>query len=276
MKLHKIPVGARIRDKSTGVSFYVAAQNHPGYEGTTLLSEYVVRVGCFDAAEPTNPGKVTFKDSRTYGNNKFPASNLCQWLNSEGTDWYTPQHQYDAPPTPENTRHQAGYYADAPGYLSELPETLKKAILISQVPILKPVPKSKPVIETFETKVFLPSRTELGLGGDWGVDEGSMLPLFRDFRAKQAPLSQHAFDTYTSPWHSFFTGAGNPCRWWLRTSHTQYSYLVRYVAEFGGLSYAPAFTDIVGIRPMMNVSGDLEVSDTGECGNIYYIKEEQK
>ena len=133
MEIKNLPVGARIRDKNGLFDYYVAAQNHPGYEGTTLLSTQVVLIGPLDAAERTASAEP--KQQMTYGNNDFELSNLLQWLGSDQDDWYIPAHDLDSPPKYPNVRNGVRGYHHQPGYLSMLPEVVRRHLLASQVPV---------------------------------------------------------------------------------------------------------------------------------------------
>ncbi len=271
MELQSLPVGACVRNESGSFCCYVAAQDHPGYSGTTLLSEQVVLIGAFDAAE-TDAAEE--KHRHIYGNNDFARSNLLQWLNGEGGDWFSPTHGADAPPTDANIRHGARGYADRRGYLTDLPAAVREGLLESRVAVHCTNAAGKPGIRYVLTKVFLPSRTELGYGDDYGVPEGTPLPLLRDIRFRQAMLTEAAVKGYHGPWKPEFPmRPGGIWRYWLRSPHLRYPYLCRYVGEMGGLSFAPAYSEIVGCRPMMNVSGALPVRRGDGPGNVYFIEE---
>lgn len=59
----------------------------------------------YDNKEPQNPDRVI----RDEGNARYLWSNIRQWLNAKGTNWYRSQHTYDAPPTYQN---EAGFLTD--------------------------------------------------------------------------------------------------------------------------------------------------------------------
>lgn len=264
MELKSLPVGARLEDQSGSFRYYVAAQNHPGYAGTTLLSAQVVLVGPLDAAEPES----------VYGSNNLAHSNLLQWLCSETDDWFVPQHSHDMPPISQNIRHEARGYTQTPGYLGTLPPAVRENLLESRVPVHCLKQDGTPGICEVSAKVFLPSRTEMAMGDDYGLPEGSPLPLLRDIRFRQAVLTQQAAEGYRGPWQPAFPmRAGGIWRYWLRSPHLRYGYLCRYVGEMGGLSFAPAYYEIIGCRPMMNVRETIRVQRGEGPGNVYYIEE---
>ena len=81
--------------------------------------------------------------------------------------------------------------------------------------------------------MFLASTTEVGLANENGIAEGSKLALFSDNTSRLAYCTQAAIDksnygsdpTTSQAWY-----------WWLRTPHSGYSYVVRYVNTSGALS----------------------------------------
>ncbi len=275
MQLSKLPVGALIRDRQDSFACYVASQDQPNYAGTTLLSRDVVLIGPFDAAEPENPQNRHPGDQARFGSNDLETSNLMQWLNSDKPDWYHPATHYDTPPVSEYIRNGADGYLDLPGYLTKLPASVKECLLESDVPVHRLEWDGSVGIGYVKARVFLPSRTEMNLGDDYGVPEGAPLPLLRDIRYKSATLTAQAAAHYNGPWRPQFPmGPGSMWRYWLRSPHLKYTYMVRYCAEMGGLSFTKANYEIVGCRPMMNVRGDLEVEAAAYPGNVFYLKEE--
>lgn len=275
MELQSLPVGACVRNQRGNFFCYIAAQDHPGYSGTTLLSAQIVLIGAFDAAEAASTEPEKRSKETSYGNNDFAKSNLLQWLNCEGKVWFEPSHAEDAPPVEANMRHGAKGYADRGGYLSELPGAVREHLLESRVPVHGLNAAGKPEIRRVLAKVFLPSRTELSMGDDYDIPEGTPLPLLRDIRFRQATLTENAIAGYHGPWKPEFPmRPGGIWRYWLRSPHLRYPYLCRYIGEMGGLSFAPAYSEIVGCRPMMNVSGALPVRRGDGPGNVYFVEEE--
>lgn len=71
-----------------------------------LLTEKVIDFRAFDALEK----------SSIY-NNDYARSNIWQWLNASGTNWYVPQHDNDTPPSEANVMDKA-HYESRPGFLT--------------------------------------------------------------------------------------------------------------------------------------------------------------
>jgi hypothetical protein len=72
----------------------------------TLVLKEALRNMEFDEAEPGNPDEWR----ADYGNNDYELSNIRQWLNSRGNDWFRKQHEYDAPP--EDYEYTNGFLTD--------------------------------------------------------------------------------------------------------------------------------------------------------------------
>lgn len=76
-------------------------ENGTKFNGLGLTTYYTIPT-CniqFDETEPTNPKLFDYNSSTSSsGYNVWKYSNLRQWLNKSGKNWYTPQHEYDAPP----------------------------------------------------------------------------------------------------------------------------------------------------------------------------------
>lgn len=95
------------------------------HRDNTLLTEWSIGAFAFDAKEPTNPNKRI----RDRGNNQYSVSNIRQFLNSFGPNWFSPQHEDDAPPAYDNIACGYGGYSEAHGFLSAFEEWELESIL---------------------------------------------------------------------------------------------------------------------------------------------------
>ena len=96
----------------------------------------------FDNKEPSN----TNSDRKSYGNNRWQYSNLRQWLNKSGKNWYTAAHSADAAPTkPDPTTSN--------GFLSCLPEDFVNAC-VAVKNVTKTVNIDGGVLDTTYDKFF--------------------------------------------------------------------------------------------------------------------------
>ena len=164
----------RIEFEVVGVNHHTSDE-HP--TTITLMTKNIIRYAAFDAKEPNNPNL----DRIDFGNNRWSVSNIRQWLNSSGAanSWFTPQHEYDAPPTSGNVSRADGAYADAPGFLAGFSsEVLQHFTDITNITALCNADGGGS--ETTVDKVFLPSYTEMGFGSNGIVAEGTPLSKFTD------------------------------------------------------------------------------------------------
>lgn len=274
-----LPVGARVKfgryqvetEEPQPITWVIADKNHAGYPSgaITLLTDEMIDLRAFDAKEAGNANG----DRINYGNNRYIYANLLQWLNSSAaSDWYKSQQQYDAAPTNENTGNYGTGYEDHPGFLSYFTDEECSYILSTKYLVARNTVTDGGGGENTESKVFLLSRTEVGLGDEiTNMPEGNKLALFTDDASRVAKLTKQAYDntlstskpsTQDSPWH-----------WWLRTPGASSSYSVRRVNSSGALSYTNAYSGSGGLRPALNLTPDISISDTTDSDGCYLIYE---
>ena len=276
MKLSTLKLGDCVRDRRSGLSFSVAAIDHPGYDGVVLVCDNVIRCAAFDAAEPDSKGRFPFDAVNQYGRNNYELSNLHQWLNSEKTFWYRPSHETDTPPKGSNLLYNEQPNFEANGFLRELSPAFVSHIMESRVPVLTRTGKGKGELHTVNAKVFLPSRTEIGMGNESGYAEGAPLPYFEGrahLNCAPTETQMKIFGRSWNPGWDYGLRGSAPLDaaqifdpkyrwwWWCRTPSLAYAYLVRVMSANGGYSYTMAYNDIVGVRPMMVVDPDAPVED---------------
>lgn len=230
----------------------VIGKDMDGTGTVTLLAKEAVCQKCFDAKEATNADS----NRKNYGNNKWSVSNLMQYLNSGNTSghWYTAKHDADAAPDTANI--WAGcdtHYTDEPGYLDGFD--------IDFLYMLKSVTKRTALntvtdgggYEDVESKVFLLSETEVGLGNENNVAEGKQYPYFTNNASRIAYPSDYLKAKanaigYTTD-HIKNNNGWNGWWWWLRTPDSANSYYVRIVLTNGTLDDASAYYGHFGVRP---------------------------
>ena len=178
-----LPVGTLIKDVNTKyydvpIVWKIADQNHTDYpqNSTTLISDKILTLKCFDGKEPSYPNEWRKK----YGNNRYIYSNIRQWLNSNANagDWYLSQHSYDAPPNNSNTTCNA--YDTQSGFINAFSNKFVNNLLTTTLVVAKNTSTDGGGSETLTDKIFLASRTEVGLENENGVSEGAKLSLFSD------------------------------------------------------------------------------------------------
>lgn len=288
--LKDLPIGARVREARSGALFLVADHGHTGWLGTTLVADRAVALGCLDAAEPDNPDE----EMRRGGCNRYAWSNIHQWLNADGADWFTPSHPHDAPPTEENQYpgrldayasplyHESARftgpfaYHKKSGYLHRFSAGFRNAILPTKIPCYAPadpdiVHYGPPLPEYVSCRAFLLSAAELGLETDVR-NEGSRLRLFLDARMRMCAPENAAIGRGAD-----FVYSQSALTWWLRSPVAGSSSLGKiFNAEhkFGDvapvtMTLAPVCT-VAGIRPALNLRDDVPVGTRDGFG-IYTL-----
>lgn len=239
------------------IIWVVAAKSHLGYpaNSVTLWADKSVDLRSFDAKE-----SGTNTTEQYNGNGAYNVSNLGQWLNSdaEASMWYSAAHGYDNPPSIDNVTSGTAY-DNRPGFLNLFTTREKNAILPTT--IYTKAPPGGNNGGTITQKVFLPSSKELG-DSNGVTDEGNTW----------------GYNNYTTPYVtqqvlSYSLSADKPAsmsdqwRYWTRTSLGTGSVVIVNV----GINFTtfPAINGAVGVRPVINLSNALSVSDTTDSDGCY-------
>ena len=267
-----LPIEARVKfgkysvngENAQDIKWLIVAKDHSGYPSNsiTLLTEKLIDLRCFDAAESRSSGS-----DASWGNNKYSVSNIDQWLNKdEGDSWYVAAHNVDQKPSNGYTDGNTPYDT-RPGFLNAFSYLEKAAILNTSVLSASLVTTSGDVnTSAILRKVFLPSLNELGKGSQ-GYDEGEVWDHFSS--ANQVMLQCGI----TEQCHSYTTSTNkiapeNNSRWFTRTPNESYSRVSTITAE-GNVGLALAYTGDIGIRPALNILSSVKVSDTTDSEGCY-------
>ncbi len=244
----------------------VLEHGHSGYPAgvTTLLTDRIVTLKCFDAKEPGNSDIERSK----YGNNDWGVSNLRQWLNSDAAAgwWYSAQHAADAPPTGSNCYGGYNHYKDEAGFLAGF--TARERGMLVSTPLQYAGWSSN--TDSSTDKVFLLSMTEVGdyaLSGD-----GAKFACFTDSVSRLARPTAKAVENST--YKESRLNADSGFDYWLRTGSSN-SNMARRVEGRGGVSPNGAYAGLVGVRPACNLSSGVYVSDATDadgCHAVVYNK----
>jgi hypothetical protein len=139
------------------------------------MTKNIIRKATFDGNESGNPDY----NRASCGNNRWTVSNIRQWLNSSksANSWFTPQHEYDAPPDIVNVNdNEAAAYANDPGFLrgfsADILQHFTDITNITTLPII-----DGGDLETTTDKVFLASYTEMFDYDNNNVAEGIFLNI---------------------------------------------------------------------------------------------------
>ena len=227
----------------------IADKNHLGYpsNSVTLVSDVILCEKAFDAKEPDNSNS----SRQDYGNNRYKHSNIRQWLNKSGNSWYEAQHSADEPPISDLVS-QNPYDSEA-GFLTEFTTEELNVILDTSLTVVLNTVIDGGGSETITDKVFLLSETEVGLGNENDIAEGSQFPIFTDDNSR---IAQHN---------------GSNDYWWLRTPDAEHASYVRNVYSDGSLRSNFAYGGSCGVRPALNLKSDILVSDAPDSDGAYTI-----
>lgn len=267
-----------LKSLSPGTTLVVPGSNHNGVPlilrkladdhhatGTTLLdTRDIIDIIAFDGIEPTN-----IRGRREdFGNNNYGVSNIRQYLNSVGPNWYTPQHADDTPPNAANVSEGYGAYDNRNGFLSAFPSEFVERITTTTLTTVRP-DADYGGLATQEDKVFLLSRTEVDLGDERRA-EGKEIPFFNGNSSRLKKPTQQAIDNTT--FTNTDLAASKTWYWWLRTPVVDSAVHVRSVGNDGTrYSNFPYSGDFVGLAPALNLPSDTLVSDTPNAEGHYEI-----
>ena len=276
--LSNLAVGSKVKfgkfqvntEDAQPIVWTIVAKNHqctPAYpeNAITLHATEILDLRCFDAKEPDNNDSNRQKN----GNNRYSVSNLDQWLNKDATGgaWYSAAHSADhSPDTSDGTGGYSTQYAARPGFLNGFTDDEKAAILTTTIRVVKP--SSADIgYEDIARKVFLPSTTEVGLNNENNIPEGTAWGYYTSDALRVAILTTQCFThtlSGTKP-----TDKENPWYWWLRTPHYLNSRSCRYIKMDGTDLSQYANSGSYGVRPALNLSSTLMVSDSTDSDGCY-------
>lgn len=266
-----LPVKAKVKDTSTTyygvpIIWEIGDKNHAGYpaNSVTLVAANILKLACFDAKENGNGDN----NRRNYGNNRYSLSNLRQWLNKAGSPWYQAQHGADAAPTNANVWNNYNEYDDEAGFLTGFSAQMLAAILNTTLTVAK-ASVDGGGSETVTGKVFLLSKAEVGLGAENGISEGSTLAMFSDNASRQCRPTAQAVSN--SEYTNSSLSASQYWYYFLRSPYASNSNSVRNVYSDGTLHYYSAYYGYYGVRPALNLSSSILVSDSPDSDGAYTI-----
>ena len=154
-----------------------------------------------------------------YGSNNYAESAMRQWINSDAAAnaWWQPSNIFDRPPS----------YANVAGFVNGLPADFVDVLGAVDIDVIRntiyEVDGVKGGSYTLRDKFFLPSMTELGLGNNNSIAEGSVLAYYAN--ATQADRIKYDIATTATARY-----------WWLRSPYPSSAISVRVVLPDGALS----------------------------------------
>lgn len=243
------------------IRWIVIDKNHSGYpqNSVTLLAEKIIKCGFYDAKEPN-----AYYGRHVYGNNEYLVSNVDQWLNKDGAGgaWYTQTHTLDAPPTGAGGSNGIDFpyngYDDDPAFLHQFTKEEKEALLSTQL---------FHEDATSYRKVFLLTPKELGLSvnGDYYAVKFAYFNS-DDKRKTTCTAEALAENEFGSTNVDYWT------RLQVSGTDSDYDYTEVYmVTRQGTLDEVRASYANAGIRPAVNLSADMKISDTVDANGAYEV-----
>lgn len=269
--LSSLPVGAKVKfgkysvngETAQSIIWLIVAKNHsctPAYptNSVTLLTEKAIDMRAFDAVEPNN----TDSNVKARGNSYYAVSNIDQWLNKSETNWYSPAHGYDQAPTSAYTGNFGTGYDTRPGFLNAFSSDERNAIMASTIDGVKLVGGST-THENISRKVFLPSPTEVGFSES--VVMGACWEYFAS-NSKKCTLTSQAYNYSLS---STKPSATETISYWTRRHQGSATESVKTVNSEVNIGSWDAYTGNIGVRPALNLSNTLVISDAADSEGCY-------
>ena len=267
--LSNLPIGAKIKfgkhsvngETAQPITWLVVAKNHsstPAYptNSVTLLTEKIIDLRAFDAREPNHYDS----DIAGSGYNDYGVSNIDQWLNSSNTSWYKSAHGYDQAPTNAYVADNTGYDT-RPGFLSNFTESERNAILTTTIRFMK-YDYGK---EDINRKIFLPSILETGIDPTI-VQDGAIWSYFASGAERRCLVAPQCYTNTTSTAKPYASTYWN---WWTRSANPVSKHKA-YVIDNNGKEFAGTTANgSYGVRPAMNLSSTLSISDTTDSDGCY-------
>lgn len=252
----KVSIGAKYYGKD--ITFLLADKKTEN----VLITEKIITIKAFDGKESSNSNS----SRRDYGNNRYAYSNILSWLNSDATNWYEPKHSADAPPNASNVTYNP--YEGETGFLTHIPSDIKGAIKTTAQRTVKPSLDGGGS-EIVNSKVYLPSLTEVGLPDEGGVAEGVKWELFSDNTSRIAYPTAEAVTNSTYKTTNLSTSKG--WYYWLRSPYASSADSVRCVHRDGSRYDDSAYYGGDGVRPALNLPSDILVSDAPNASGAYEV-----
>jgi len=267
--LSALPVGAVVKSINTkyngAVIRWIVGHHEPDH--VKLVTEKIISLKCFDAKESSNPSSVR-QDS---GNNRYSQSNIDQWLNSSAGAgvWYSARHSYDKPPS--NTYVWSNYneYDAEVGFLANFEAKFCNALLDDAITIALPTYDGGGS-ETITRKIRLLTKTEVGLGTENGITEGTVWSYFNSTTRRLAYPTAEAVSQSECTYSDL--APSKPYYYWLATPVAIHSGTARTVSASGSLgNNDDVYKGDNGLRPALFLASDNLVSDAPDTDGAYIL-----
>ena len=239
---------------------------HQATGRTKLVTESIITLKAFDAKETSNSNS----DRKNYGNNRYSVSNIDQWLNSDASSWYSARHSADAAPANANVWNNYNEYDAEAGFLANFEADFRAAILDTVIRVAKNTVTDGGGYEDITRKVYLLSRTEVGMANENSVAEGTLWDYFNSATRRQCKPTAEAVSK--SEYTSSSLNASSAWYWWLRTPGASSAGYARNVNTDGSLNYDNACIGYRGVRPALELASTNLVSDSTDTDGAYILQ----
>ena len=217
------------------------------------MAKQILDLRCFDAMESSNSDT----NRQNLGNNNWQYSNIEQWLNSDQSNWYSAQHNADAPPSSANVwvNNNVAYnpYDTKPGFLYYWSDEEKAALQDMTLTLANNTVTDGGGSYTWTGKVWLPTYTQMSGNQTNSISEGTQFSKFTDnnsriktIHAMCAANNQYCIDKSETE--------GTAWNYWQSSASPSYSYFSQIVYKGGrpDSSYG-AYIGTIGVVPCICV-----------------------
>lgn len=251
VKFGKHSVGS---EAAQPIIWRVADKNHSGYpsNSVTLITDKIIDLRAYDASE----------SAILNGNMDYKLSNINQWLNSDASanNWYTASHSGDAVQSGTGDYYGTGY-KERPGFLYNF--TIEERLSILQTTV--PYQAGTSTVSNTVARVFIPSAIEI-IGNQYFSDGSSRFACFTTYDESKAALTNQAY-TYSTA-REKPDSLDKTWKYWTRSTIVD-SHLV--ISSGGSSTYAEPRDGTVGVRPVLNLSATVKISDTPDSDGCYTL-----
>ena len=114
-----------------------------------------------------------------------------QFLNSDQANWYSAQHQYDAPPNSSNVLNNYNPYDNHKGFLYHWSNEDKALLKDMTLTLANNTVTDGGGSYTWTGKVFLPTYTQMGFGNNNNIAEGTQFSKFTDNTSRIKSINKY-------------------------------------------------------------------------------------
>ena len=203
------------------------------------MTKQIIDLRLFDGKESSN----TDSSRKNYGNNNWHYSNIEQWMNSDQSNWYSAQHQYDAPPISANcwqytkdNQTVTNAYDTHKGFLYYWSADEKALLKDMTLTLANNTVTDGGGSYTWTGKVWLPTYTQIGGGQNNSISEGEAFSKFTSNSARIKSL--HPNCAANNEYCKVNNYASGKNHWyWMSSARPSNSHSVRYVNGDGSLGF---------------------------------------